>query len=63
MGPLDRVAESKAIEQSVGVNANGPAGLQQLRYPATRISDTPEDAKARLFDMPGSHPRDPARTP
>lgn len=61
MGPLSRVAEYKAIEISVGVNAaNGsPTGLQQVRFPATRISDTPADAKSRLFDLPGSRPNDP----
>jgi glucose/arabinose dehydrogenase len=59
MGPLDRVEEFKAIEQAAGIGANGPNGLQQLRYPATRISDTPSDARKRLFDVPGSHPHDP----
>lgn len=61
MGPLSRVAEFKAIEISVGVSgANGsPTGLQQARFPATRISDTPAQAKSRLFDLPGSHPNDP----
>lgn len=59
MGPLSRVAEFKAIEQAAGIGATGPVGLQQLRFPATRISDTPSDAKKRLFDVPGSHPHDP----
>lgn len=59
MGPLSRVAEFKAIELSAGVGANGPVGLQQQRFPATRISDTPAEARSRLFHVPGSHPRDP----
>jgi glucose/arabinose dehydrogenase len=59
MGPLNRVAEFKAIEQAAGTNASGPVGLQQLRFPATRISDTPQEARRRLFDVPGSHPHDP----
>jgi aldose sugar dehydrogenase len=61
MGPLDRVAEFKALEVAAGVNAaNGsPAGLQQVRFPASAIADAPNEAKKRLFDIPGSHPRDP----
>ena len=59
MGPLSRVAEFKAIELSAGVGANGPVGLQQLRFPATRISDTPEQARDRLFDLPRSRVTDP----
>ena len=37
----------------------GPVGLQQLRWPATNISDTQEAAKARMVKLPGSHYRDP----
>ena len=59
MGPLGRVAEFKQLEIDAGVGANGPNGLQQLRFPATRLSDTPAEARARLFDVPSSHPRDP----
>lgn len=61
MGPLDRVGEFRALEIAAGVNAaNGsPAGLQQARFPATAIADEPNAAKKRLFDVPGSHPRDP----
>jgi glucose/arabinose dehydrogenase len=59
MGPLSRVAEFKAIEQAAGIGPNGPVGLQQLRFPATRISDTPSRAKRRLFHVPASHPHDP----
>ncbi len=62
MGPLSRVADFKAVELSYGVNAaNGsPAGLQQARFPASRIADTADQARARLFDLPGSRPNDPA---
>ena len=59
MGPLSRVADFKAIEIAAGVGANGPAGLQQQRFPATRISDTPEQARDRLFDLPRSRVTDP----
>jgi glucose/arabinose dehydrogenase len=59
MGPLSRVEEFKALEIAVGIGANGPNGLQQMRFLPTSIADTPEDARYRLFDVPGSHPRDP----
>lgn len=59
MGPLSRVNEFRQIEINAGTGANGPNGLQQRRFPATRISETPEEAKSRLFHVPGSHPRDP----
>lgn len=59
MGPLERVAEFKAIETAVGFGPNGPAGLQQMRFPASRISDKPKEARDRLFDLPRSRPTDP----
>jgi glucose/arabinose dehydrogenase len=61
MGPLSRVAEFKQIEVGVGVNAaNGsPTGLQQARFPASRIADTPEEARSRTFHLPGSRLTDP----
>jgi glucose/arabinose dehydrogenase len=59
MGPLSRVGEFKAIEQAAGIGNSGPNGLQQLRFPATRISDTAAEARKRLFDMPSAHPHDP----
>jgi glucose/arabinose dehydrogenase len=40
--------------------ANGsPAGLQQARFPATAIADEPNQARHRIFHIPGSHLRDP----
>ena len=59
MGPLSRVQEYKEIEISVGFGPNGPAGLQQMRFLPTSIADTPEDARDRLFHIPGSHLMDP----
>ena len=59
MGPLSRVAEFKAIEISVGFGANGPAGLQQMRFLPSAIADSPADAKRALFHLPNSHPTDP----
>ena len=54
MGPVSRVAEFKAIETSQQF-----FGLQQIRWPPTLIADTPEEALARLFVLPGSHYVDP----
>lgn len=54
MGPLSRVAEYKAIETSTQFN-----GIQQIRWPTTLIADTPADAAARLFALPGSTYVDP----
>ena len=59
MGPVSRVQEYKEIEISVGFGPNGPAGLQQMRFLPTSIADTPEEARERLFHIPGSHLMDP----
>jgi aldose sugar dehydrogenase len=59
MGPFKRVAQFKAIETAAGFGANGPAGLQQMRFPASRISDTQEQARARMLNLPGSYHADP----
>jgi len=54
MGPVERIAEYKAIETSPQF-----FGLQQIRWPPTNIADTPEEALARLFMLPGAVYRDP----
>jgi glucose/arabinose dehydrogenase len=54
IGPIARVAEFKSIETT-----RPPGLLQQLRWPPTRLADTPEEARARLFMLPGAHYRDP----
>lgn len=60
MGPLERVGDFKAIEVAAGVNATGsPAGLQQVRFPASALADTAEEARQRMIHVPGSHLRDP----
>ena len=59
MGPIHRVADYRAIEIAVGVGPNGPNGLQQLRWPATNIAEKHNAARQALFDVPGSHFRDP----
>jgi glucose/arabinose dehydrogenase len=53
-GPASRVAQFKDIE----VNQFG-GNLQQLRWPPTLIADTPAEALARLFSLPGSQFKDP----
>jgi glucose/arabinose dehydrogenase len=54
MGPVARVTEYKAIETSPQF-----FGLQQIRWPPTNIADTPAEALARLFMLPGARYRDP----
>jgi uncharacterized repeat protein (TIGR01451 family) len=53
-GPVERIAELKAIEA-------GPRyfGLQQVRWPPTLLADTPEEALARLFLLPGARFTEP----
>ena len=58
MGPLSRIDEFKAIELAAGVGLNGPGGLQQLRFPAERIADSPRSTQAAV-SRPASRPRDP----
>ena len=54
MGPIDRVAEFKAIERTFA-----PGDLQQQRWPPSLLADTPEQARLRLFMLPGAHYDDP----
>ncbi len=54
MGPLDRVAQFKSIELSIG-----GASLQQVRWPPTNIADTADEARARMFMLPGARYSDP----
>ena len=55
-GPADRVAQFREIETTFGT----PPALQQLRWPPTNIANTPQEALARLFMLPGAKYRDPA---
>jgi glucose/arabinose dehydrogenase len=60
MGPASRVAEFKRIELTLPPSGGIPgAHLQQARWPATNIADTPEEALSRLHVLPGSHYSDP----
>lgn len=54
IGPLARLAEFKAIETSPAFS-----GLQQLRWPPTRLADSGAEALARLFVVPGSQYTEP----
>jgi uncharacterized repeat protein (TIGR01451 family) len=54
MGPNSRVSEFKQIESTYG-----SGDLQQLRWPPSLIADTPSDALARLYMLPGAHYNDP----
>ncbi len=53
-GPLDRIAQFKAIETTFGSQA-----LQQNRWPPQNIADSPGLARMRLFTLPGSRYSDP----
>jgi glucose/arabinose dehydrogenase len=65
MGPLERVAQFKAIETTRVPNPpdpNAPGGyygLQQNRWDPINIADTPGEAFQRLFKLPGSEFSDP----
>jgi aldose sugar dehydrogenase len=54
-GPVDRIAQYKEIETTFGGQA-----LQQLRWPPTNLANTPQEALARLFMLPGAKYIDPA---
>jgi aldose sugar dehydrogenase len=60
MGPLARIQQFKQIEQTLPPSGGLPgAQLQQIRWPPSNIADTPEEALARLFRLPGSQYSDP----
>ena len=58
IGPLSRLSEYRAIETTSLHHEDFP-NLQQFRWPPERIADTPAEALARLFVLPGSHYSDP----
>jgi glucose/arabinose dehydrogenase len=60
MGPPNRLAQYKTIETTVTPSPPDPFaatyfGLQQLRWSPENIADTPQEALARLFMLPGAH--------
>ena len=60
MGPVGRIAQFKAIEQTLPPSG-GLAGaqLQQIRWPPSNIANTPQEALSRLHVLPGSQYSDP----
>lgn len=54
IGPVSRINQFKEIETTFGAR-----NLQQLRWPATNIANTPQEALSRLFVLPGAHYKDP----
>ena len=54
MGPSSRLFEFKSIEVTMFGGS-----LQQRRWPPTRLADSPEEAFARLFMLPGAHYSEP----
>jgi glucose/arabinose dehydrogenase len=59
-GPASRISEFKAIESGTFFLSPGKyAGMQQVRFPATLLADTPEQALSRLFMLPGAFYQDP----
>jgi len=58
-GPLARIAEYKQIETTSLHGGEPSPNLQQLRWGPERIADSPDSARARMFDLPGSTYRDP----
>jgi glucose/arabinose dehydrogenase len=53
-GPVARIAQFKATETTPPF-----VGLQQARWPPSNIANTPEEALARLFMLPGATYSDP----
>ena len=69
MGPLDRVAQFKAIETTRARRSRrtpprraGYYGLQQMRWDPANIADSPDEAWDRLVKLPGSRFSDPEMT-
>jgi len=54
IGPVSRIDQFKSIESTYG-----PGNLQQLRWPPSNIADTPQQALARMFMLPGAQYIDP----
>jgi glucose/arabinose dehydrogenase len=60
MGPVGRIQQFKQIEQTLPPSGGLPgAQLQQIRWPPSKIADTPQEALSRLHVLPGSHYSDP----
>jgi glucose/arabinose dehydrogenase len=59
MGPISRMEDYKAIE-TTSLHGNEPfPNLQQFRWGPERIANTPDQARSRLFMLPGARYKDP----
>ena len=58
IGPIRRIDQFKQIETTFAVPPATPS-LQQLRWPPSNIADSPDEARERLFMLPGAQYRDP----
>jgi glucose/arabinose dehydrogenase len=59
IGPEGRIKDYKFIETGCGGACPQYRGLQQVRWDPERIADSPEEARQRLFVLPGSRYTDP----
>jgi hypothetical protein len=58
MGPIDDVADYKEIEET-SLHFEDFPNLQQFRWGPEQIADKPEEARRRMFVLPGSQFSDP----
>jgi hypothetical protein len=58
-GPLNRIAQYKGIETTSLHPAEPFPNLQQFRWGPERIANTPDQARSRLFMLPGAIYKDP----
>jgi hypothetical protein len=59
IGPLSRLAEYKSIETTFFARPEPFPSLQQWRWPPSLIADNADQARSRLFQLPGSFYVDP----
>jgi glucose/arabinose dehydrogenase len=57
-GPVSRISQYKEIE-TTSLHHDDFPNLQQLRWPPANIADSPGEALARLFMLPGARYKDP----
>jgi len=57
-GPVSRISQYKEIE-TTSLHHDDFPNLQQFRWPPANIADSPGEARARLFMLPGARYKDP----